>query len=434
MRAIVHGGHSRRADLRVPGDKSISHRALLFSLISEGTSRIDGLSRALDVGATRVAIECLGAKVIDDSDAVFVVGVGGEFTEPERIIDVGNSGTLLRLITGVLAGSVGNSFFLSGDASIVRRPMQRVVEPLGAMGATIVGRGLNQYAPLAISGQPLVGITYSMSLPSAQVKSALMFAGLFAEGETVLIEQNATRAHTEEMAVRYGAKVSVDDQGDAKVIRVTGSRLKATDFVVPGDPSAAAFFVVLGLIGQSQIRIEDVYLGPQRDGFVDVLLQMGAQIEVMSQTDSLFTIVAHPSDLTWCDVGPSKIAGLIDEIPILAVAASRAKGRTRFLGVDELRHKESDRIATTLAMLKTFDVHCSEIEGGFEVEGTFTASKNNRRIVESHFDHRIAMSAAILASLHKGKTEITGFESVSTSFPGFADRLRECGIRTDLKH
>ena len=288
MRAIVHGGHSRRADLRVPGDKSISHRALLFSLISEGTSRIDGLSQALDVGATRVAIERLGAKVIDDSDAVFVVGVGGEFTEPERMIDVGNSGTLLRLMTGVLAGSVGNSFFLSGDASIARRPMQRVVEPLGAMGATIIGRRLNQYAPLAISGQPLVGITYSMSLPSAQVKSALMFAGLFAEGETVLIEQNATRAHTEEMALRYGAKVSVDDQGDAKVIRVSGSRLKATDFVVPGDPSAAAFFVVLGLIGQNQIRIQDVYLGPQRDGFVEVLLQMGAQIEVISETDSLF--------------------------------------------------------------------------------------------------------------------------------------------------
>ncbi len=433
MKATVFGGANHRASVRVPGDKSISHRALLFSLISNGTSRITGLSGADDVAATATAVSQLGAKVLQEGHVVVVRGVGGELCEPEQLINVGNSGTLLRLICGILAPCVGNSYFITGDASIVRRPMARVIQPLSAMGALIMGRQSNQFAPLAIQGRELSGITYSMSTPSAQVKSAILFAGLFADGETAVIEPTATRAHTEEMALGYGADIEVEFDSGPRVIRVRRSSLVARDFEVAGDPSAAAFFVVLGLIGHASVSVENVYLGPQRDGFIEVLTRMGGRIETSHQENGNFTVTAFPSTLHAVDIGPSGIPGLIDEVPILAVAASRAKGTTRFLGVEELRFKESDRIRTTVSMLAEFGVACREIADGFEVSGVRSPEHHHvHRQVESFYDHRIAMSAAILATLHKGRTEISQFESVATSFPGFLDRLRECGIKASL--
>ena len=430
MKATVYGGSNRRATLRVPGDKSISHRALLFGLISDGTSRITGLSGAGDVASSAAAIVQLGAKVVHERDCVIVAGVGGELCEPEQVIDVGNSGTLIRLISGILAPSIGNNFYLTGDTSVVRRPMGRVIEPLSAMGAKITGRQANQFAPFAVQGQALSGITYAMSTPSAQVKSALLLAGMFAEGETVVIEPTATRAHTEEMAIGYGADLQVSEEGASRVIRVRKSALISQDFEVAGDPSAAAFFVVLGLIGKAPITVENVYLGPQRDGFVTALIRMGGRIETVRQENGNFMLTGYPSNLRGVDIGPGGVAGLIDEVPVLGVAAARAEGTTRFLGVEELRVKESDRILTTLAMLSQFGVSCQEIPTGFEVLGNRGSSRPRRpRFVESNFDHRIAMAAAILGAVSKGETNISQFEAVSTSFPGFIDCLKDCGIK-----
>ena len=417
----------------MPGDKSISHRALLLSMMAMGRSRITGLSQAADVKATRAAIEALGAQVKEDDQGIYVDGVGTALQEPAQVIDVGNSGTLMRLLTGVLAPAPGRLFFLTGDSSIVHRPMARVIDPLSAMGASILGRHENQFAPLLIQGRTLQGITISMSTPSAQVKSALILAGLSADGETVIIESEPTRAHTEEMAPFFGAHISREFDGEfSSVIRVVRSVLRAHDVDVAGDPSAAAFFVVLGLIGAAPVHVNGVYLGPEREGFIEVLRAMGARIDVAEQGPGLYSVSAHPSELNGVDVGPNGIPGLIDEVPILAVAAARARGVTRFFGVGELRFKESDRIATTVAMLEAFGVHCQASADSFEVTGSSQEATHKRRSVESNFDHRIAMSAAIMASVHRGTTTINGFESVETSFPGFLDVLAECGIRASV--
>ena len=427
---VVHGGHIHAASVNVPGDKSISHRALLFGLLAQGTSRIQGLSRADDVNATRAAVASLGAKLDESEYELSITGTGGSLTEPDHVINVGNSGTLLRLISGLLAPRVGVTVFLTGDASIVRRPMARVVEPLTAMGAYILGRQENRFAPLVVQGRELTGITYSMSTPSAQVKSAIILAGLAADGETAIIESTPTRAHTEEMAPLFGARLQVEDDGASRVVHVERSDLSACDFVVPGDPSAAAFFVVLGLIGESPVTVDNVYLGAERDGFVKVLRAMGGRIEVSRLPSGAHSITARPSELTGTVVGPEGVPGLIDEVPILAVAAAKARGATTFLGVEELRHKESDRIATTMEMLAAFGVESAEVESGFRVWGGVPVdlARHMQRSVDSHMDHRIAMSAAILGAVSKAETRIVGADSVPTSFPGFSAQLARCGV------
>ena len=429
MKVAVKGGNIKSASFSVPGDKSISHRALLMSLLCPSEVRIKGLSHADDVQATKNLVEALGMVFKKDGDDLIAQGIYGELKEPLHVLDVGNSGTLLRLVCGLLAPRDSQTFFLTGDPSIVRRPMGRVIEPLVAMGAKIIGRANNSNAPLAIKGAPLSGITFSMSVPSAQVKSAILLAGLSAEGETVVIESVPTRSHTEDMLRAFGACIQIDDIDGAKMIRVAQSSLSVSEINVAGDPSAAAFFVVMGILGGAQITIENIYLGPQRDGFLSVLRTMGASIDTLENRDSTFNVIARPSELFGVDIEPVNVPGIIDEIPILAVAASRASGRTQFFGVGELRHKESDRIASTLAMLKAFGVECGELDTGFWVDGTPTPKIGSAvRHIESHFDHRIAMCGAILAAITHGETIIDEFESVATSFPGFLTVLSTIGI------
>ncbi len=408
--------------IRVPGDKSISHRALLLAARAEGTSRLNGLSGGADVVATRRAIEMFGARVRDDEDGSVVVS-GTELREPESVIDVGNSGTGIRLMAGWAAGIDGLTV-LHGDASIARRPMGRVVEPLRAMGARIDGRRDGQLPPLVIRGGRLTGIDYELSVPSAQVKGAVLLAGLSASGTTTVREKLATRTHTEQMLAACGVRVEVDDHA----VTIHPGPLRAVDFDVPCDPSQAAFWVVAACITPgSDLTVENVYLGPQRAGFVEVLRRMGADL-TLEEYDPVATVAdirARWSPLSATDVGGSEIPGLIDEIPVLAVAAAFAEGTTRFRDAAELRVKESDRIASMVEALGAVGATAEGRPDGLVVTGRPDQPPRGGR-VDARGDHRVAMSLAVAALASGGAVEIDSWESVSTSYPGFEEDLRSC--------
>lgn len=397
--------------LRMPGDKSISHRVLMLALLAEGRSRITGLSDGDDVQATRRAVEALGATVTEDGDALLVDG--GALHEPEGVIDVGNAGTGIRLLTGLCAAFPFRTV-LEGDESIAQRPMDRIVVPLREMGATIDGRDGGRFAPLTIDGGGLHGITYRVPVPSAQVKSAVLLAGLGAEGETVVVEPVATRPHTEELLAEFGADVTID--GDT--ITVRRSRPQPFDYGVPGDPSQAAFWVVAAtLVPGSDLVVEDLYLGPTRSGFLDVLVRMGAELEIAGRD-----VRVRAAPLRGTAVLAEEIVGL-DEVPALAVAAAAAEGVTRFVDVGELRLKESDRLATVQGLVRAV--------GGFaEVDGDALVVEGaaiRGGVVDAHGDHRIAMAGAV-AGLASAADPVTvhGWECTATSYPGFERDLREC--------
>ncbi len=406
-----------RGRLRMPGDKSISHRALLLAALAEGRSSVGGLSDGADVVGTRRAVEALGAAT-DDGDGRVVVD-GGGLHEPDDVIDVGNSGTTIRLLTGLCAAFPFLTV-LAGDESISRRPMDRVAVPLRLMGATIEGRDDGRYPPLSVRGGDLHGITYRTPVPSAQVKSAVLLAGLGADGDTVVEEDVPTRAHTEELLARFGADVEV---GDGRV-RVRRSRPEPFTFDVPGDPSQAAFWVVAAtLVPGSDLLIDDLYLGPARSGFLDVLLRMGADIEIDHDPEAgTGTVRVRPAALHGTTVVGAEIVGL-DEVPALAIAAGAAEGTTRFVDVGELRVKESDRLATVSAGLRA-------VGGTAEVDGDDLVVEGGTLrggVVVSHGDHRIAMAAAV-AGLASSEAPVTieGWEAVATSYPRFEQDLGEC--------
>jgi 3-phosphoshikimate 1-carboxyvinyltransferase len=406
-----------RGRLRMPGDKSISHRALLLAALAEGRSSVGGLSDGADVVGTRRAIEALGAAT-DDVDGRVVVD-GGGLHEPEDVIDVGNSGTTIRLLTGLCA-ALPFLTVLAGDESIARRPMDRVAVPLRLMGATIEGRDDGRFPPLSVRGGDLHGITYRTPVPSAQVKSAVLLAGLGADGDTVVEEDVPTRAHTEELLARFGADVEVDDGR----VRVRRSRPEPFTFDIPGDPSQAAFWVVAAtLVPGSDLVIEDLYLGPARSGFLDVLVRMGADLEIDHDPEAgTGTVRVRPAALHGTTVAGAEIVGL-DEVPALAIAAGAAEGMTRFVDVGELRVKESDRLATVSAALRA-------VGGTAEVDGdalVIDGGTLRGGVVASHGDHRIAMAAAVagLASVDAPVT-IEGWEAVATSYPRFEQDLGEC--------
>lgn len=415
MSALEVIGPARvRGALRVPGDKSISHRALIISALAEGSSLVEGLSGGLDVRGTRAALEALGAGVVDVGDGAVRV-TGGTLQEPSHVLDVGNSGTTIRLLTGVVAGYPFLTV-VEGDASIARRPMDRVAEPLRAMGARIDGRDDGRYPPLVVRGGDLHAIEYDLPVPSAQVKSAILFAGLRAEGTTVVREPVPSRAHTEEMLVAAGA----DLERDGDEIRLRPSTLHPVDVAVPGDPSQAAYWIVAAcVLPDSEVEVRDVYVGPARTGFVDVLRRMGADIEADAERR---TIVARSSELHGTTVEPHEVPGLIDEIPVLAVAAACAQGETRFSGVHELRVKESDRLATICSELGRFAAGVEASHDELVVSGGrgLTATTD----VHSHGDHRIAMAMAVAGLVAEGRTCIHGWEAVATSYPDFEGDLR----------
>lgn len=402
--------------LRVPGDKSISHRALLFAALAEGRSVIEGLATGADVASTRAALEALGIRITDRAGGVGVQGAGFDgLREPADVIDCANSGTTMRLLCGVLSGRPFHAV-LTGDASLRSRPMERVAEPLRAMGARIDGRDDGRLAPLVVRGGPLTGLAYSMPVASAQVKSAVMLAGLQASGTTVVVEPARSRDHTERMLGAFGAPIDVADDG----VKVRSGSWSAFDLRVPADPSSAAFFAVGAAITPgSDLVLEDVAINPTRVGFVAVLQRMGADIEIVEtgvragEPVGDIRVRAHP--LVATTISGPEIPALIDEIPALAVAAAFADGITEIRDAAELVVKESNRIGTVHQELTELGVGCEPLADGLVIRGGAPRAST----MKSHGDHRIAMAAAIAANALDGESSVRGWRAVASSYPEF---------------
>ncbi len=412
----VTGGRPLRGRITVPGDKSISHRALILAALAEGTSVVRGLSDGDDVARTRSAMEAMGATFAGEK----ITGGRSRLHEPADVLDMGNSGTGIRLLAGVCAGLPWLTV-LTGDGSIRRRPMLRVAGPLRQMGASIDGRDEGRLPPLAIRGGGLRGIDYELPVPSAQVKSAVLLAGLSAAGETVVRQPVVTRTHTEEMLSACG--VQLDVSTDGLVVRLRPSALEPFELDVPGDPSQAAFWIVAAcIVPGSEVIVDDVYIGPARNGFLDVLGRMGADVE---RFDERSIRARYSPALHGAGVGGAELADVIDEIPALAMAASQADGQTVFADADELRMKESDRIATVTKGLVALGARVEPMADGLVVQGP---APLHGAAVDSFGDHRIAMALAVAGLAAEGTTTIDGWDAVATSYPGFETDLEQlCG-------
>lgn len=411
--AAVHG------IVTVPGDKSISHRALLCGALAEGVSHARNVADSADCRATRRMIEALGARVTDVGPGeVEICGPGlTNLTEPRDVLDAANSGTTTRLAAGILAARPFYSV-ITGDASLRTRPMARIVEPLTMMGATVLGRDGGRLLPLTIRGGHLHAIDYTLPVASAQVKSAILLAGLGAEGATRVREPLPSRDHTERMLAYLGAAIHYND-GGAEI--KGGATLQPFDLEVPGDISSASFFLAAGLLAaDGVVTVPGVGVNATRTGVLNVLRDMGAELNVVAcDTDGpepVATLTVHASRLHGTEIGGALIPRLLDELPLLALMATQARGRTIVRDAAELRVKESDRIATTSAELRRLGAHISETPDGFIVEGP-TPLRGAR--CHSHGDHRIAMMLAVAGLIATGETIIEGAECVEVSFPGF---------------
>jgi 3-phosphoshikimate 1-carboxyvinyltransferase len=420
---VVTGGVACRGTVHTPGEKSISHRTVLLGALTEGPTVVHGLSDGADVGASLAAVQALGAAVERrDDGAVVIHGGRGRLHRAAGPLECGNSGTSMRLLTGLVAG-LPWSTELVGDASLSARPMDRVAEPLGLMGATVHGHGDRCRPPLSVRGGALRGIDWTAKVASAQVKSAILLAGLSASGTTVVREAVTTRAHTEEMLAEAGADISVEPWGEGRIVRVRASELRPVEWTVPGDPSASAFFVVAGcVVPGSDVAVAGVYDGPARLGYVGVLERMGAAVTLAPGHPGTTTLRARAGPLRATHVRASEIPSL-DEIPALAVAAAVAEGTTVFSDVGELRVKEVDRLVAVAEMVEAFGAG-ARIEGDtLAVTGLGGPLRGGR--VDSRGDHRMAMAAAVagLAADPGARSLVTGFDAVETSYPGFADDL-----------
>jgi 3-phosphoshikimate 1-carboxyvinyltransferase len=419
--------------IAVPGDKSMSHRALIFGAIAVGTTRITGLLEGEDVLNTARALRRLGVPIERDGDGTWIVhGVGlGGLAEPEAVLDLGNSGTGARLLMGLVATHPFTSFF-TGDESLCRRPMARVTDPLTQTGARFVARSGSRL-PLAVIGakEPLP-IEYRLPVPSAQVKSAILLAGLSAPGETSVTEPEPTRDHTENMLRHFGATVAVADGADGRRITVTGEpELVASDLTVPGDPSSAAFPLVAALlVPGSQVTLVNIGLNKLRAGLFETLADMGADIKYENRRveggEPIADIVVRAGALKGVTVPAERAPRMIDEYPILAVAAAFAQGRTAMHGLKELRVKESDRLAATATGLAACGVKVA-IEGdSLIVDGTGKPPAGGGAIA-AKLDHRIAMSFLVMGMAARQATRIDDGATIETSFPGFAALMNGAG-------
>jgi 3-phosphoshikimate 1-carboxyvinyltransferase len=415
--------------IRVPGDKSISHRALMLGAIAQGETTIEGLLLGEDPRSTAKCFSLLGAKVSElNAERVRVRGVGiGELEEPVEVLDAGNSGTTMRLMLGILASHPGRFFAVTGDSSLRSRPMSRVIKPLQQMGAQIWGRKSNSLAPLAILGQQLKPIHYHSPIASAQVKSCILLAGLMASGETTVTEPALSRDHSERMLRAFGAQLSVDPETCS--VTVTGpTQLQGQNVIVPGDISSAAFWLVAGaIVPGSELVVENVGVNPTRTGILEALEMMGADIELQNQREAAGEPVAdilvrRNGQLRGCTIAGDLIPRLIDEIPILAVAAIFASGTTIIRDAAELRVKESDRLAVTAAELNRMGAKISELPDGLEITGGTPLIGAD---VDSYTDHRIAMSLAIAALNATGITNIHRAEAAAISYPDFTATLQQ---------
>lgn len=407
-----------------PPDKSISHRSVILSSIAKGRGTVKNLLRAKDVESTMNAFSALGIRMEDTGDRLVIHGKGLRgLTEPPDVIDCGNSGTTIRLLSGILSG---NPFFsvLTGDSSLRTRPMARIIKPLSLMGAGITARAGNTLPPLAIQGTRLHAINYVMPMASAQVKSCILLAGLYADGETIVTETAKSRDHTERMLPSFGADIHIDG---LSVVVKGGRDLSPNDIEVPGDFSSAAFFIVAALlVPGSEVTATNVGINPTRTGLLGILGKMGAEIEITNQREVSGEPVADircrgKGPLKAVEISGESVPSLIDEFPILCVAASLAEGTTTIRGAEELRVKESDRIRTISSELRKMGAETEEHPDGLSIRGTDALQGAE---VESHGDHRIAMSMAVAALVARGKTVIRGASSVDISFPGFFDIIR----------
>ena len=428
--SCLSGGGSLQGSVRVPGDKSISHRALLFGAIATGTTTIEGLLPAEDPLSTAACLRAMGVSVsaIDSSGVVSVEGVGLDgLQEPAQVLDCGNSGTTMRLMLGLLAGRHGRHFVLDGDGSLRRRPMARVAKPLAQMGAQINGRDGGNKAPLAIAGQALSGCTIRTPVASAQVKSALLLAGLTANGSTTVIEPALSRDHSERMLRAFGADLISQPQAaeGPTVIVQPGAQLHGQHVVVPGDISSAAFWLIAALVVPgAELTIENVGINPTRTGILDVLEQMGAPLELLNQRDVAGEPVAdlrvRHSPLKAFEIGGDLIPRLVDEIPILSVAALCAEGTSVIRDAAELRVKETDRLAVMARQLRAMGAELEETSDGMVIPG---GQRLKGAQVDSETDHRVAMSLAVAALIASGDTTIGQSEAAAVSYPSFWDEL-----------
>jgi 3-phosphoshikimate 1-carboxyvinyltransferase len=419
--------------VRAPGDKSISHRALILGAMAEGVTEVEGLLEGEDVLRTAAAMRAFGAKVERLGEGAWRIWGGGGFSEPEDVVDCGNAGTGVRLIMGAAAGFDLSATF-TGDSSLRRRPMGRVLDPLSQMGARYIARGGGRL-PLTLKGGALLGISYTLLMASAQVKSAVLLAGLHATGLVEVIEPEPTRDHTERMLRAFGAAVEVTDEASGRRIRIApGQRLTGTRIVVPGDPSSAAFPLVAALITPgSAVTVEGVLLNPLRIGLFDTLREMGADLTIENARDEggepVGDVTARHSALKGVVVPPERAPSMIDEYPILAVAAAFADGATVMRGVGEMRVKESDRVALMAAGLAACGVGVEEEPETLTVIGSARGNHPVRGGAEvtTHGDHRIAMSHLVLGLASEAPVSVDEPGMIATSFPGFVEMMDGLG-------
>lgn len=419
---------SLQGEISLPGDKSISHRAIILASIAEGISVLRGWQKGRDCLATLNILRMMGIEAKEERDRLVIKGAGsGGLKEPADILNCENSGTTMRLLAGLLSAQDFYSV-LSGDFSLRKRPMGRVIEPLRRMGARIFARGDGRFPPLSIIGSSLQGIDYSLPIPSAQVKSCILLAGLYAKGITSVTESYQSRDHTERMLKFLGAELEIN----RLTVKVRGGTLlSGKELYVPGDLSAAAFFIAGAvLFNKSEVRILNVGLNPTRRGFVDVLLKMGANIKILNLREKcgeeIGDIEIRGGDtLKGILIREEMIPSLLDEIPILAVVACFAKGKTVIRDAAELRVKETDRIKATATELRKMGAQIEEKRDGMIIEGT---GKLKGSKCQSYRDHRMAMALAIAGLAATGETEIVDAECIETSFPGFEKTLRKVVI------
>jgi 3-phosphoshikimate 1-carboxyvinyltransferase len=409
----------------VPGDKSISHRAVLLGAICDDETSITGFGRSADTEATIAAVRALGAEVEEDGvDTLRVRGKGlTGLSAPDGPIDCANAGTLVRLITGILGGQQGRTFTLTGDASLSRRPMERIAEPLRRMGAEV--GTVDGHLPLTIEGRHLRGIDYALAVASAQVKSAVLLAGLYADGETTVVEPAPTRDHTERLLAAAGARVTVRP---TSVTIWRAERLSLGRLEVPGDfSSAAPFLVAATLVPGSELHVHGVNLNPRRTGLLAILERMGARITVYNRREvggePAGDLEVHASPLVGTVVGRDEVPVTIDELPLFALAAAQARGESVLRGAEELRAKESDRIDATVDALRALGVRARATDDGLRVTGVPARPRGGR--VASRGDHRLAMLGAVAGLASREGVRVEDADAVAVSFPGFFEMLEE---------
>jgi 3-phosphoshikimate 1-carboxyvinyltransferase len=424
----IQPAKSIRGEITVPGDKSISHRAIMFGSIARGESTVRGFLRGEDNIATLNALRAMGVGIKDDGELLRIGGKGLHgLSEPADVLDCGNSGTSMRLITGLLAGQ---RFFsvLTGDRYLRNRPMGRVIDPLSRMGGCIYGRAGGDRAPLAVVGRELKGIAYSSKVASAQVKSAILLAGLYAEGETEVREPHLSRDHSERMLHHFGAAVETFCGG----VRVAGGHeLTGRDIIVPGDISSAAFFMVAATIAPgSELIIRGVGVNPTRIGIIDILTAMGADIKLLDRRQAsgepVADLLVRSARLKGIEIGGDLVPRAIDEFPIICVAASLAEGRTVIRDARELRVKETDRIAAMAANLGKAGAQVVETEDGMEITG---CERLKSSVAESRGDHRVAMAMLVAGLGASGPVTVHDVECIATSFPDFTGLLEKVVAR-----